>query len=391
MLRKLRLFILLISGLALMACALVTTPQAAANAPDVTAAPTLPSVPKVIVPTVALPAPTTPPAAATSAPTSPPAPAPTTVIVAPSASGLPASAYTDDRSTPGSLIVSLFNAVNRHEYLRAYSYWQTPAESLGTLASFAKGYANTASIDLVFGPVSGSGGAGQMYFTVPAIIKGTATNGAKANYAACYIVHMSQPTFQGAPPYIGMMIIRGKAQPVDIKASDAADLAAACGGPEYPMDNLIDGSPASVADISKANYLDNRSGPVEVVSSLENALNTKEYVRAYSYWENPTVTAGPFTPYAAGFSDTGVITATFGTPTSDGGAGQIHYKVPLILIVNTVAANTTQTFVGCYTLHLSQPGMQAALPFAPLGIIGGKFKKVDNSVNTAPLLASACS
>jgi hypothetical protein len=313
----------------------------------------------------------------------------TATVAQPALSGLSANVYTDDRSTPGSLIISLFNAVNRHEYLRAYSYWQNPGTSLGTLEAFSNGYANTASVDLVFGQISGDAGAGQMYYTVPVIIKGTATNGQKANYAACYVLHLSQPGFQAAPPFSGMAIVRGKAQAVALGASDSTSLAAACGGADYPISSPIAFSIANLADITKNNFLDNRSGPVEVISSLENALNRKEYVRAYSYWQNPGTLPGPFDAYAAGFSDTDTITATFGAPTTDAGAGQIYGKVPVALKVRTVSA-TTQTWVGCYTLHLSQPGIQGTLPFAPLGIIDGKLKKVDNAVNTAPLLATAC-
>ena len=31
--------------------------------------------------------------------------------------------YLDDRSTPAAVMLSYFNAINRHEYLRAYSYY----------------------------------------------------------------------------------------------------------------------------------------------------------------------------------------------------------------------------------------------------------------------------
>jgi hypothetical protein len=317
------------------------------------------------------------------------APTPTTVVVNPVLTGLAAAVYTDDRSTPGALIVSLFNAVNRHEYLRAYSYWQNPAASLGSLASYSNGYANTASVDLTFGQITGDAGAGQMYYTVPALIKGTATNGQKSNFAACYVVHLSQPGFQSAPPFNGMSIVRGVAHSVDINAADDASLAGACSGTDYPVTTPIAFSIASPSDISKNNYLDNRSGPVELVSSLENALNRKEYVRAYSYFQNPMTTIGAYNSYAAGFSDTDVITITFGAITSSPGAGQIYDKIPLA-IKNQTPSATTQTFVGCYTLHISQPSIQGAMPFVPLGITAGKFKIVDNAVDTNPLLVTAC-
>src|SRR5260221_5754909 len=47
------------------------------------------------------------------------APAQATVTPFPGSAEL----YVDDRSTPAALITSFVNAINRQEYLRAYSYW----------------------------------------------------------------------------------------------------------------------------------------------------------------------------------------------------------------------------------------------------------------------------
>ena len=59
-------------------------------------------------------------------------------------------------------------------------------------------------------------------------------------------------------------------------------------------------------DISKNNYLDDRSGPVEVLASLFNAVNRKEYVRAYSYWENAGTNpeVAPFDQFQKGYAET---------------------------------------------------------------------------------------
>jgi hypothetical protein len=388
--RKNLLITLLLLGLILTACARGITPEPTLPvALPATSTPLASPAPTAIMVTATSPAPTEIPATATSAPTNTMIPTAAPVVAIPSVGGLPAASYTDDRSTPGSLIVSLFNAINRHEYLRAYSYWQNPSTSLGTLDAYSNGYASTASIDLVFGQVSGDAGAGQLYYTVPVILKATATDGTKTHYAACYVTHLSQPGIQTVPPFHGMSIVRGQAQAVDINADDTASLATACGGADYPITTPVNGSAASVTDISKTNYLDNRSGAIEVVSSLENALNRKEYVRAYGYFQNPMQTVGSFANYANGFPATDVITASFGIPTNDAGAGQIYYKVAVALKVAS-STGSVQTFVGCYTLHLSQPGIQGTLPFQPLGISAGKFNKVDNSVDTAPLLTSAC-
>jgi len=295
--------------------------------------------------------------------------------------------YIDDRSTPSQVIVSLYNAINRQEYLRAYNYWVNPSSSQGSFESFANGYKDTASVNLVFGQITGGAGAGQLYYTVPVILKTIAKDGTHANYAACYIVHQAQPGFFGEPPFIPMNIDQGSAKPSGLNVSDASALATSCSN--YPSGSVRVAVSGSSLNIAKSNFLDNRSGPIETVSSFLNALNLKQYVRTYYYFQNPATYPGTFDPYAAGYSDTDVITATFGTVQSEGAAGSLYFKVPLAMKVLT-SSSSTQTFVGCYTLRLAQPAVQATPPFQPMGIIAGKFTQVANGTDVAPLLTSAC-
>jgi hypothetical protein len=184
-----------------------------------------------------------------------------------------------------------------------------------------------------------------------------------------------------------MNIDRGSAKPSAINASDASVLASACSG--YPTGPHQVATSGTSLSIDKSNFLDNRSGPIETVSSFLNALNLKQYVRAYYYYQNPSTYPGPYDPYAAGYSNTDVITATFGTVQSEGAAGSLYYKVPLAMKVLTTSS-TIQTFVGCYTLRLAQPAVQATPPFQPMGIISGKFTQVANGSDVVPLLLTAC-
>jgi hypothetical protein len=295
--------------------------------------------------------------------------------------------YIDDRSTPSQVIVSLYNAINRHEYLRAYNYWINPSTTLGSFSSYANGYKDTASVNLVFGQITGGAGAGQIYYTVPVILKTTTRDGTHANWAACYVVHQSQPANFGAPPFNPMGIDRGSANPSDLNASDPSMLATACSG--FPTGGSNIAISVSSLNIDKRNFLDNRSGPIETVSSLLNALNLKQYVRAYYYFETPATFPGPYASYAAGYSATDVITVTFGIAQSEGAAGSLYFKVPLAIKVLTTSA-VTQTFVGCYTLRLAQPSIQATPPFQPLAIKNGIFNQVANGTDVSTLLPTAC-
>jgi hypothetical protein len=356
-----------------------TLPPAATDttAPTNTPFPTFTPPPATLAPS------DTPVPPATPAPTASLAPAATNTSV----SNPAAPAYIDDRSTPSQIIISLYNAINRREYARAYDYWINPATSLGSFSSYANGYQNTASVDLVFGQITGDAGAGQMYFTVPVILKTTSGNGSHANFGACYIVHQSQPGFFSEPPFLPMGIDRGQASPAGLNASDTSVLANACNG--LPAGATPVSTSGAGLNIDKSNYLDNRSGPVETVSSFLNALNLKQYARAYYYFQNPASFPGDFNPWSAGYSDTDTITVTFGTVTSEGAAGSLYYKVPLSTHVIT-SSNTTQTFVGCYTLRLGQPANQTVPPFQPLGITTGKFTQVANGTNVSALLPAAC-
>jgi hypothetical protein len=385
--RKFFLLPISILTLAVLSCSLtgqatqaISPTNAATNLPEITAASVTPAVPSS--PTAS---PTPPQPADTDLPTN---------TLAPAASSTPlpqpgpsSNDYIDDRSTPSQVIVSLYNAINRQEYLRAYNYWNNPADSLGSYTSYAAGYQDTKSVGLVFGQITADAGMSQVYYTIPVILKTTSKNGTRTNYAACYVVHAAAPGVFGAPPFIPMGIERGSAKASDINTNESQALATAC--IDYPTGPYPVPAAGTTLNIGKNNFLDNRSGPIETVSSLLNAINLKQYVRAYYYFDTPANFPGPFEPYAAGYSETDLITVSFGSVQSQGAAGSTYYKVPLALHVQT-ASSTEQIFVGCYTLRLANPTVQGVPPFRPMGITVGKFDKVNASSDVNTLLSTAC-
>jgi hypothetical protein len=144
-------------------------------------------------------------------------------------------------------------------------------------------------------------------------------------------------------------------------------------------------------DISAARYLDDLSDPLQVLRSYFNAINRKEYVRAYTYWETAAATSQlpPYNTFAQGYQDTASVQLTTGTVTSDHGAGQIYWSVPVTLAATTTSG-AAQTFVGCYKLHLGQPANYGAPPFHPLGIISANIQQVASGADTASLMSTAC-
>jgi hypothetical protein len=137
------------------------------------------------------------------------------------------SNYLDDRSDAVLVLRSLFNAINRHEYLRAYSYWQDKTQ-VPSFDQFQKGYENTASVDLFTGKVASDAGAGQVYYSVPTVLKSTTTTGEQQTFAGCYTLHLAQPAIQATPPFEPLGIRSGALSQVASNANTADLLASAC-------------------------------------------------------------------------------------------------------------------------------------------------------------------
>jgi Protein of unknown function (DUF1176) len=106
--------------------------------------------------------------------------------------------YIDDRSDAAALVRSLYNAVNRKEYGRAWDYFgdQKPAKSFD---KFVQGYADTARVDVVTGGISEEGAAGSTYFQVAVAIKATSKKGDESVFAGCYTARLADPQIQETP------------------------------------------------------------------------------------------------------------------------------------------------------------------------------------------------
>jgi len=138
-------------------------------------------------------------------------------------------------------------------------------------------------------------------------------------------------------------------------------------------------------------YQDERSTPEAVIGSFYDAVNRREYARAYSYWEPSAAESElpAFDDFAQGYADTSSVDVTMGDVGSGVGAGQLYFSVPVILVATHVDASV-QTYVGCYTLPLARPQIQAVPPFRPLAIERANMMQVDNDADTQTLMGQAC-
>ncbi|MEO8242310.1 MAG: hypothetical protein ABI832_08345 [bacterium] len=115
--------------------------------------------------------------------------------------------YSDNRSTPADVVTSLYNAINRHEYLRGYSYFRDGA--IPDFQAFETGYQDTDHVDLRMGEVTGDGAAGSYHSQVPVAIRAVDSAGRSTVYTGCYRLTQVQPAIQEVPPFRPIQIDEG--------------------------------------------------------------------------------------------------------------------------------------------------------------------------------------
>lgn len=124
------------------------------------------------------------------------------------AAGQTSDAYLDDRSNAAAVILSLYNAVNRHEYARAWSYWGEGPDR-PDYEAFRDGYLQTEEVFVALGPIYAEGAAGSVFYTLPVALEAHEQDGAVRVFAGCYWLRLGQPAIQ-EPPFRPLHIVRGK-------------------------------------------------------------------------------------------------------------------------------------------------------------------------------------
>jgi len=187
------------------------------------------------------------------------------------------------------------------------------------------------------------------------------------------------------------LAIRAGTLQTEDNSADTADLLVhACDGlATGPAPALTPQPTTPASGVDASIYLDDRSGPTQVLRSLFNAVNRKEYVRAYSYWEPDSPQLPTFNDFQNGYTNTDSVSILLGEPLADAGAGQLHYRLPVAL-ASVTTDSSTQYFVGCYVLHLSQPAIQGVPPFQPLAIQNAQVASASSLADASGQLPHAC-
>lgn len=156
------------------------------------------------------------------------------MLIAGAAPAAAAEPYLDDRSSAESLVRSLYNAINRKEYARAYGYFDTPPAD--SLEAYAQGYADTERVALRVGPALEEGAAGSVVYQVPVALAATAADGSERRFAGCYTLRLANPQIQGTP--FKPLHITGARLAIATEPLDAA-LPTRCGDRAVPAGDAL--------------------------------------------------------------------------------------------------------------------------------------------------------
>jgi hypothetical protein len=133
---------------------------------------------------------------------------------------------------------------------------------------------------------------------------------------------------------------------------------------------------------------------IQALKSFYNAINRKEYERAYSYFRgapdnvDPSL-AKPYKQWVQGFFDTESVQLAVGAERDDPGAGNVYAPIPVVLTAKHTNGTTT-TFYGCYTMHHTNPGIDPNPNAALWHINSAKIQAAPANMSVDAMLAAGC-
>ncbi len=126
---------------------------------------------------------------------------------------------------------------------------------------------------------------------------------------------------------------------------------------------------------------DDRNDPVATLASYYNAINARDYRRAFRFWETPT---SSFEKFVSGFADTNRVRLLIEPSTRiDGAAGSAYAEISTIVVATTRAGNE-RIFAGCYTMRRSNVQDRGWL------IYRANVSQVPSSARVSRMLSQVC-
>lgn len=101
---------------------------------------------------------------------------------------------------------------------------------------------------------------------------------------------------------------------------------------------------------AQSNKYEDLDSAVNTLSSYYNAINGRDYRRAFSYWQTPI---DSFENFVKGYDKTEKVRLIVEPPTLiEGAAGSLYVQIPTVLLA-TQKGGEEATFSGCYTMRKS--------------------------------------
>lgn len=129
-------------------------------------------------------------------------------------------------------------------------------------------------------------------------------------------------------------------------------------------------------------YIDDRSSPERVITSLYNALNAGDYARAWSYYAKDAHPTRSYRDFVAGYADTTLVALRTGPVSEDAGMSKLYTGVPVALRARQRDGSTAY-FAGCYLTLTIAAGVQDP-PFRGIEIIGARLRKASGPMGEQP-------
>lgn len=114
--------------------------------------------------------------------------------------------------------------------------------------------------------------------------------------------------------------------------------------------NFVNNSTPDPPDPDARPPRDDRRDPVAMLMSYYEAINARDYRRAYRFWESPETS---YERFVAGFADTDRVRLLVEPSGRNEGAAGSEYAEITTIVVGTTRAGSERVFAGCYTLRRS--------------------------------------
>ena len=126
---------------------------------------------------------------------------------------------------------------------------------------------------------------------------------------------------------------------------------------------------------------DDRNDPIATLALYYDAINARDYRRAYDLWDSPP---SSYEQFARGFADTDRVRLLVDPSTSiEGAAGSVYASIPAIVVATTRSGNE-RLFAGCYVMRRSNVQDRG------WHIYRGALSPVPSSTKLSRILSQGC-